>query len=186
MPAYVGAIDQGTTSTRFIVFDRDGAMVVGGAERARADLSGARLCRARSRGDLAQHASRHRRRARGARACALRPRRGRHHQPARDHAAVGPPHRASRCTTRSSGRTRGSIRSSPSYARDGGKDRLRGKTGLPLASYFSGLKLRWLLDTRARTRGRRRRPATRSSARSIPGSSGTSPAGPARASTSPT
>ena len=31
-------------------------------------------------------------------------------------------------------------------ARDGGKDRFRAKTGLPLASYFSGLKLRWLLD----------------------------------------
>ncbi|WP_230534043.1 glycerol kinase GlpK [Microvirga roseola] len=32
------------------------------------------------------------------------------------------------------------------FARDGGHDRLRDKTGLPLASYFSGLKLRWLLD----------------------------------------
>lgn len=32
------------------------------------------------------------------------------------------------------------------FARDGGYDRLRAKTGLPLASYFSGLKLRWLLD----------------------------------------
>src|SRR5690606_4391743 len=32
------------------------------------------------------------------------------------------------------------------YARDGGYDRLRDKTGLPLTSYFSGLKLRWLLD----------------------------------------
>ena len=32
------------------------------------------------------------------------------------------------------------------FARDGGYDRLREKTGLPLASYFSGLKLRWLLD----------------------------------------
>jgi glycerol kinase len=31
-------------------------------------------------------------------------------------------------------------------ARDGGQDRLRGKTGLPLATYFSGLKVRWLLD----------------------------------------
>ena len=29
---------------------------------------------------------------------------------------------------------------------EGGHDRLRAKTGLPLASYFSGLKLRWLLD----------------------------------------
>ncbi|GGC47200.1 glycerol kinase [Chelatococcus reniformis] len=31
-------------------------------------------------------------------------------------------------------------------AREGGQDRLRAVTGLPLASYFSGLKLRWLLD----------------------------------------
>jgi glycerol kinase len=31
-------------------------------------------------------------------------------------------------------------------AREGGQDRLRAKTGLPLATYFSGLKLRWLLD----------------------------------------
>jgi glycerol kinase len=33
------------------------------------------------------------------------------------------------------------------YARDGGADRFREKTGLPLAAYFSALKLRWLLDT---------------------------------------
>jgi glycerol kinase len=32
------------------------------------------------------------------------------------------------------------------FTRDGGKDRLRAKTGLPLATYFSGFKLRWLLD----------------------------------------
>lgn len=32
------------------------------------------------------------------------------------------------------------------YSADGGQDRFRQKTGLPLASYFSGLKLRWLLD----------------------------------------
>ena len=30
---------------------------------------------------------------------------------------------------------------------DGGQDRLRAATGLPLATYFSGLKLAWLLDT---------------------------------------
>jgi glycerol kinase len=29
---------------------------------------------------------------------------------------------------------------------EGGQDRFRAKTGLPLATYFSGLKLRWLLD----------------------------------------
>ena len=33
------------------------------------------------------------------------------------------------------------------YRDEGGQDRFRDKTGLPLASYFSGLKLRWLLDT---------------------------------------
>ncbi len=32
------------------------------------------------------------------------------------------------------------------YERDGGQDRFRAQTGLPLASYFSGLKLQWLLD----------------------------------------
>ncbi len=31
-------------------------------------------------------------------------------------------------------------------SREGGIDRLRGKTGLPLATYFSGPKLQWLLD----------------------------------------
>ena len=33
------------------------------------------------------------------------------------------------------------------YAAEGGADRFREKTGLPLASYFSGLKLKWVLDT---------------------------------------
>jgi glycerol kinase len=33
------------------------------------------------------------------------------------------------------------------YAKDGGPNRFRAKTGLPLASYFSGLKLQWLLDS---------------------------------------
>src|SRR2546426_6009110 len=31
-------------------------------------------------------------------------------------------------------------------SRDGGQQRFRGKTGLPLATYFSGLKIRWLLE----------------------------------------
>ena len=31
-------------------------------------------------------------------------------------------------------------------AKDGGQDRLRGKTGLPLATYFSGPKVKWILD----------------------------------------
>jgi len=40
------------------------------------------------------------------------------------------------------------------YARDGGQDRFRALTGLPLASYFSALKLRWLLDNVPAARGR--------------------------------
>ena len=31
------------------------------------------------------------------------------------------------------------------FSRDGGQDRFRGKTGLSLATYFSGLKIRWIL-----------------------------------------
>jgi glycerol kinase len=31
-------------------------------------------------------------------------------------------------------------------ARDGGRERFRGTTGLPLATYFSGPKIRWILD----------------------------------------
>ncbi|MFH1909149.1 MAG: FGGY family carbohydrate kinase, partial [Chloroflexota bacterium] len=31
-------------------------------------------------------------------------------------------------------------------AQDGGQDRLRAKTGLPLATYFSGPKAKWILD----------------------------------------
>jgi glycerol kinase len=32
------------------------------------------------------------------------------------------------------------------YVRDGGPNRFRAKTGLPMASYFSALKLQWILD----------------------------------------
>ena len=38
MAQYVGAIDQGTTSSRFIVFDREGSIIALRAARARADL----------------------------------------------------------------------------------------------------------------------------------------------------
>ncbi len=33
-----------------------------------------------------------------------------------------------------------------SFAREGGQDRLREKTGLPLATYFSGPKIKWLME----------------------------------------
>jgi glycerol kinase len=37
-------------------------------------------------------------------------------------------------------------------AREGGQDRFRAKTGLPLATYFSGPKIRWILDNVAGVR----------------------------------
>jgi len=48
----------------------------------------------------------------------------------------------------------------PELARAGGPDRFRAQTGLPLATYFSGLKIRWVLGpcgrrTRAGASGRR-------------------------------
>ena len=59
-------------------------------------------------------------------------------------------------------------------AKDGGQDRFRDKTGLPLATYFSGPKIRWILTTTST--GRPRRPSRGpASATSTPGSSGTSP-----------
>ena len=52
MADYVGALDQGTTSTRFMIFDHSGAVVGGGPEGARADLPEAGMGRARPEGDL--------------------------------------------------------------------------------------------------------------------------------------
>jgi glycerol kinase len=42
----------------------------------------------------------------------------------------------------------------PELARAGGPDRFRAQTGLPLATYFSGLKIRWVLDHVAGARER--------------------------------
>ncbi len=47
---------------------------------------------------------------------------------------------------RSSGRTRGPLACAKSSAEEAGQDRFRTTTGLPLATYFSGPKVRWILD----------------------------------------
>ena len=57
-------------------------------------------------------------------------------------------------------------------AADGGQDRFRAKVGLPIATYFSGPKVKWILDNVEGARARAR-PATWSSATSTPGASGT-------------
>ena len=90
---YVLALDQGTTSSRAIVFDRAWRRGRGGPARVPPGLPLPGPCHARCRGHLGEPA---RRRTRGARS---RPRwrrerrRGGHHQPARDDRRVGPRHR---------------------------------------------------------------------------------------------
>ena len=155
--------------------------------RAHADPPARRLGRARPAGDLAAHARGDRRRARQRRrASADDVAADRHHQPARDDRRVGPRERPSRSTTRSSGRTRAPTELVRELAGEQGMDRLRDRVGLPLSTYFSGPKVTWLLDHVAGRPRSARRAASSPSARSTPGCSGTSPAGPAAASTRPT
>jgi glycerol kinase len=142
---YVGAIDQGTTSTRFIVFDRKGEIVSLAQKEHRQiypqpgwvehdpleiakntyEVIDAALTRANlSASDLAAVGITNQRettvlwdKATGQPLC---------------NALVWMDTRTAHLVA--------------SYTRDGGQDRFRAKTGLPLATYFSGLKLRWILD----------------------------------------
>src|SRR6202050_3354671 len=145
MTRYVGAIDQGTTSSRFIVFDRAGNAVASAQREHRQiypqpgwvehdpielrDNTFAVIEQALREAGLS----------------------------ARDLAAVGITNQREttllwdRATGRpvhnalvwQATRTEALV---ADYARDRGQDRFRAQTGLPLASYFSALKLRWLLD----------------------------------------
>ena len=74
-----------------------------------------------------------------------RPRRARHHQPARDDRAVGP---RDRRTGAQRAQLAGHAHRPPRARarRRRGADRFRDRCGLPLATYFSGPKIRWLLD----------------------------------------
>ena len=93
MADFVGAVDQGTTSTRFMIFDHDGNEVgrhqleheqilpqAGWVEHDPVEIW-------ERTSSVIQTALRH------GRARRRRPRRARHHQPARDHRGVGPAHR---------------------------------------------------------------------------------------------
>ncbi|MEQ1541720.1 MAG: glycerol kinase GlpK [Novosphingobium sp.] len=146
MARYVGAIDQGTTSTRFIVFDAAGT-IVAVDQREHAQIM--------PRPGWVEHdAAEIWRSTREVIAAALT----KAGLAASDLAAVGITNQ--RETTvlwdRASGKpvhnalvwmdTR-TDQLVAGLTADGGQDRLRAKTGLPLATYFSGLKLRWVLDT---------------------------------------
>lgn len=146
MTRYIGAIDQGTTSTRFIVFDFGGNIIaVDQIEHAqimpqpgwvehdageiwintRTVIAEALAKRGLAASDLAAVGITNQRetavlwdRATG--------------QPVHN-ALVWMDTRTDKLVAQLAG--------------EGGQDRLRAKTGLPLATYFSGLKLRWLLDS---------------------------------------
>ena len=71
-------------------------------------------------------------------------------------------------------------------AGDEGADKYKERVGLPLATYFSGPKVKWIFDNVDGAREKPPRPETCSSATSTPGCCGTSPAAPTAVSTSPT
>jgi len=145
MADYVGAIDQGTTSTRFIVFDRATKIVAiaqkehrqiypqpGWVEhdpeeiwRATQEVIEAALAKAKLRAaDLAAIGITNQRET-----TLLWDRR------------TGEP--VSNAIVWQDTRTAEYVEE---LVRDGGQDRFRDSTGLPLATYFSGLKIRWLLE----------------------------------------
>ena len=145
MARYVGAIDQGTTSTRFIVFDRGGNIISSAQMEHKQifpkpgwvehdpieiwqntqEVAGAALARASlGPGDLAAVGITNQRET----TILWDKRSG---KPLHN-ALVWQDTRVDQLVAQ--------------YARNGGPNRFRAKTGLPLASYFSGLKLQWLLD----------------------------------------
>ena len=145
MSRFVGAIDQGTTSTRFIVFDRAGQIVAvdqkehaqimprpGWVEHDAMEIwantqeviAGALANGGLSAADLAGVGITNQRET----------------TVLWDKASGQPVHNA---LVWMDTRTDQLV---AELAAQGGQDRLRAKTGLPLATYFSGLKLRWLLD----------------------------------------
>ena len=145
MSRFVGAIDQGTTSSRFIVFDAAGRVVTS-AQKEHAQIYP-------KPGWVEHDALEIWRNTQEVIGGALA-REGLH---AGDLAAVGITNQRE-TTVLWDRRTGRPLHNAlvwqdtrvadlvAELARDGGKDRFRAATGLPLATYFSALKLRWLLE----------------------------------------
>jgi glycerol kinase len=161
MTKYVAAIDQGTTSTRFIIFDHGGTIVAVDQKEHQQIYPKPGWVEH----DPLEIWERTQRVIRGAMDKAS--------IEASDIAAVGvtnqrettvvweketgrPIHNAivwqdtrtdSICAELAKGAsTAGQMNMSHPLSAEGGQDRFRAKTGLPLATYFSGPKIRWLLD----------------------------------------
>jgi glycerol kinase len=145
MTKYVGALDQGTTSTRFMIFDHAGAVVAidqkeheqiypkpGWVEHDANEIW--TRCQEVIKGALAKAGI-----------------------TAADLAAVGITNQRETALVwnKKTGQpvfnaivwqdTRTDLLVNE-FAKDGGQDRFRAKVGLPLATYFSGPKVRWILD----------------------------------------
>ena len=145
LAGYIGAIDQGTTSTRFIVFDRSG-QVVSIAQKEHEQIYP-------QAGWVEHDPDEIWRRTQEVIADAMSQRNLR----PSDLAAIGITNQ--RETTVLWNRKTGKpvanalvwqdtrVADSVSlFAESGGQDRFRAKTGLPLTTYFSGLKIRWVLE----------------------------------------
>lgn len=153
MTRFIGAIDQGTTSTRFIVFDEAGS-IVATAQKEHAQIYPQPGWVEHSPAEILRNTD-----------TVITEALAKAKLSARDIAAVGITNQ--RETTVLWDRNNGEpvhnalvwqdTRVDPLvayFSAEGGKDRFRARTGLPLASYFSGLKLRWLLDHVADARAR--------------------------------
>jgi glycerol kinase len=145
MADYIGAIDQGTTSTRFIVFDRAGQIVASAQEEHEQIYP--------QPGWVEHDPEEIWRRTESVIGKAMQA--GKFAP--KDLAAIGITNQ--RETTVVWNRKTGKpiynaivwqdTRVAPDvaeFSERGGQDRYRAKTGLPLATYFSGLKIRWILE----------------------------------------
>jgi glycerol kinase len=145
MSNYLGAIDQGTTSTRFIVFDRSGR-IASVAQKEHEQIYP-------KPGWVEHDPEEIWRRTQEVIADAMQQRAFR----PKDLAAIGITNQ--RETTILWNRKTGEAvynaivwqdtrveNDVTEFSRDGGQDRFRQQTGLPLATYFSGLKIRWILN----------------------------------------
>ncbi len=144
MTNYLGAIDQGTTSTRFIVFDKAGR-IVSVAQKEHEQIFPQPGWVEHSPEEIWQ-------RTREVMAEAL----AKGKLTSEDLAAIGITNQRETTVVweKSTGKpvmnaiVWQDTRVSPEVAHfsaQGGQDRFRTKTGLPLSTYFSGLKLRWIL-----------------------------------------
>jgi glycerol kinase len=145
MKSYIGAIDQGTTSTRFMVFDKS-ARVVAVAQKEHEQIF--------PRPGWVEHDALEILRRTGEVIAEALDQRGLR---APDLAAIGITNQrettvlwerktgepVAHATVWQDTRVADDV---ARFAQNGGQDRFRPQTGLPLSTYFSGLKLRWLLQ----------------------------------------